>query len=49
VTVGVLRDLFSWAAMAVALFDLLTAVLATMLWQRLRAPAGRHQRARVTA
>jgi hypothetical protein len=49
VTVGVLRDLFSWVAMAVALFDLLTAVLATMLWRRLRAPAGRHQRARVTA
>jgi hypothetical protein len=49
VTVGVLRDLFSWVAMAVALFDLLTAVLAAMLWQRLREPAGRHQRARVTA
>jgi hypothetical protein len=49
VTVGVLRDLFSWVATAVALFDLLTAILATMLWQRLRAPAGRHQRARVTA
>jgi hypothetical protein len=49
VTVGVLRDLFSWLAMAVALFDLLTAVLAAMLWQRLRAPAGRHERSRVPA
>ena len=49
VSVGVLRDLFSWVAMAVALFDLLTAVLATVLWLRLRAPAGRHQQARVTA
>ena len=49
VSVGVLRDLFSWVAMAVALFDLLTAVLATVLWLRLRAPASRHQQARVTA
>ena len=49
VSVGVLRDLFSWVAMTVALFDLLTAVLATMLWRRLRAPAGRHQRAGVAA
>jgi hypothetical protein len=49
VSVGVLRDLFSWMAMAVALFDLLTAVLATVLWRRLRAPAGRHQRVRVAA
>jgi O-antigen/teichoic acid export membrane protein len=49
VTVGVLRDLFSWVAVAVALFDLLTAVLAALLWQRLRLPAGRHQRARVPA
>ena len=49
VSVGVLRDLFSSVAMAVALFDLLTAVLATALWRRMRAPAGRHQRAEVAA
>lgn len=49
VTVGVLRDLFDGVAMAVALFDLLTAVLAAMLWRRLRAPVGRHQQAGVPA
>lgn len=49
VTVGVLRDIFDGVAMAVALFDLLTAVLAAMLWRRLRAPVGRHQQAGVPA
>ena len=39
VTVGVWRDLFGSIAMVVALFDLLTAVLAALLWHRLRRPA----------
>ena len=39
VTVGVWRDLFGSIAMVVASFDLLTAVLAAALWQRLRRPA----------
>jgi hypothetical protein len=33
------RDLFESIAMVVALFDLLTAVLAAVLWHRLRQPA----------
>ena len=36
VTVGVTRDLFDTVAIAVALFDLLTALLAGALWWRLR-------------
>lgn len=36
VTVGVVHDLFSMIALPVALFDLLTAVLAALLWRRLR-------------
>ena len=36
VTVGVVHDLFSVIALPVALFDLLTAVLAALLWRRLR-------------
>jgi hypothetical protein len=36
VSVGVARDLFGSVAMVVALFDLLTAVLAAALWHRLR-------------
>jgi hypothetical protein len=39
VSVGVARDLFGSIAMAVAVFDLLTAVLAAALWHRLRRPA----------
>ena len=35
VTVGVTRDLFDTVAIAVALFDLLTALLAGALWWRL--------------
>jgi hypothetical protein len=36
VTVGVARDLFSGLALLVAAFDLLSAVLAGLLWHRLR-------------
>jgi hypothetical protein len=36
VSVGVARDLFGSVALVVALFDLLTAVLAAALWHRLR-------------
>ena len=36
VTVGVTRDLFDTVAMVVAVFDLLTALLAGALWWRLR-------------
>jgi hypothetical protein len=36
VSVGVARDLFGSVALIVALFDLLTAVLAAALWHRLR-------------
>jgi hypothetical protein len=36
VSVGVARDLFGSVALVVALFDLLTAVLAGALWLRLR-------------
>jgi hypothetical protein len=45
VAVGVARDLFGSIALVVALFDLLTAVLAGMLWLRLRraVPARREQ------
>ena len=45
VTVGVVRDLFASIALVVALFDLLTAVLAGTLWLRLRrrVPARREQ------
>ena len=39
VTVGVWRDLFGSIALVVALFDLFTAVLAAVLWHRLRRPA----------
>jgi hypothetical protein len=39
VSVGVVRDLFDSIALLVALFDLLTAVLAAALWHRLRRPA----------
>ena len=39
VTVGVTRDLFDTVAIAVALFDLLTALLAGVLWWRLRTHA----------
>ncbi len=39
VSVGVARDLFSSYALAVAVFDLATAVLAAMLWHRLRRSA----------
>lgn len=39
VAVGVARDLFGSVALVVALFDLLTAVLAAALWHRLRRPA----------
>ena len=39
VTVGVARDLFDPVAMAVALFDLATAVLAALLWWRLNSAA----------
>jgi hypothetical protein len=39
VSVGVVRDLFDSIALAVALFDLLTAALAAALWHRLRRPA----------
>jgi len=39
VTVGVARDLFGSIALVVAVFDLLTAVLAAALWHRLRRPA----------
>jgi len=38
VSVGVGRDLFGSVALVVALFDLLTAVLAALLWHRLRRP-----------
>jgi hypothetical protein len=38
VAVGVARDLFGSIALVVALFDLLTAVLAGLLWLRLRRP-----------
>ena len=38
VSVGVARDLFGSVALVVALFDLLTAVLAAALWHRLRGP-----------
>ena len=43
VAAGVARDLFGSIALVVAVFDLLTAVLAAALWHRLRrpAPAGR--------
>ncbi len=45
VTVGVARDLFDPLALAVAGFDLLSAALAFVLWQRLRTSVpGRHQR-----
>jgi len=40
VTVGVARDLFSSVAMVVAVFDLLTAVLAGALWHRLHSRDG---------
>ena len=44
VSVGVARDLFGSIALVVALFDLLTAVLAGILWLRLRrVPARREQ------
>ena len=45
VSVGVARDLFGSVALVVALFDLLTAVLAAALWHRLRRTAvvGREQ------
>ena len=45
VSVGVVRDLFGSIALVVALFDLLTAVLAGALWLRLRhaAPAARER------
>ena len=39
VAVGVARDLFGSIALVVAVFDLLTAVLAAALWHRLRRPA----------
>ena len=39
VAVGVARDLFGSIALVVAVFDLLTAVLAGTLWLRLRRPA----------
>ena len=39
VSVGVWRDLFGSIAMVVALFDLLTSVLAAALWHRPRRPA----------
>jgi hypothetical protein len=38
VAVGVARDLFGSIALVVAFFDLLTAVLAGVLWLRLRRP-----------
>ena len=44
VAVGVARDLFGSIALVVALFDLLTAVLAGVLWLRLRRPATVRQR-----
>ena len=37
VTVGVARDLFAGIALLVAAFDLLSAVLAGLLWRRMRA------------
>jgi hypothetical protein len=39
VSVGVARDLFGSIAVVVAVFDLLTAALAAVLWHRLRRPA----------
>lgn len=45
VTVGVTRDLFAGYAMAVALFDLATAVLAALLWHRLRGAVPAHRQA----
>lgn len=39
VTLGVARDLFGGLALAVAGFDLLSAVLAALLWHRLRGRA----------
>jgi hypothetical protein len=39
VTVGVARDLFGSIAMVVAVFDLFTAVLAGVLWHRIRRSA----------
>ena len=44
VTVGVARDLFGAIALVVAVFDLLTAVLAGTLWLRLRRPANVRER-----
>jgi len=44
VAVGVARDLFGSIALVVAVFDLLTAVLAAALWTRLRRPVtARHE------
>ena len=48
VAVGVARDLFDSIALLVAVFDLLTAILAAVLWHRLRRPAA-ISRERVTA
>jgi hypothetical protein len=42
VSVGVGRDLFDPIALAVALFDLATAVLAGLLWRRLHALGASH-------
>ena len=39
VTMGVMRDLFSWLAMGVGLFDLLSGVLILIFWFRLRKPS----------
>ncbi len=46
VGIGVARDLFDPLALGVAGFDLLSALLAAALWQRLRTSAvtGRHER-----
>lgn len=46
VAVGVAREVFSGLALLVAAFDLLTAVLAGVLWQRLRTSEAERERVR---